>query len=126
MTKTVRHYKIGIVVAVIALLGFVSFLLTSNYLSQKNLQQTLLDRFRLENETQAAAISYFFNDRREDLRNLAASREVSVFFENRALGMSMEYGLKQSLPPIKNLFASLIDRVRRGRAIGLPPDRAGR
>jgi PAS domain S-box-containing protein len=113
--KIAGSYKIGISLAVIALLAFVSFLLTTNYLAQKNLQQTLLDRFRLENETRAASISYFFSERNEDLRNLASSREVSVFFENRALGMSMEYGLKQSLPPIKNLFASLIDRSRIGR-----------
>ena len=94
--KTARTYRLGIAIAVVALLAFVSFLLTTNYLSQKNLQQTLLDQFRLENETRAAAISYFFSDRHEDLRNLASSREIAVFFENRALGMSMEYGLKQS------------------------------
>ncbi len=113
--KIYRNYKVGIAIAVLALLAFVSFLLTSNYLSQNNLQKTLLDQFRLETETRATAISYFFTERRDDLRNLALSREVAVFFENRALGMSMEYGLKQSLPPIKNLFASLIDRFRAGQ-----------
>ena len=113
--KIARNYKFGIAMAVIALLAYVSFLLTTNYLSQKDLQQTLLDQFRLENNARAAAISYFFSERNEDLRSLASSREVAVFFENRALGMSMEYGLKQSLPPIKNLFVSLIDRSRRGQ-----------
>ncbi len=113
--KLARNHKLGIVIAVIALLAYVSFLLTTNYLSQKNLKQTLLEQFRLENETHATEISYFFSERREDLRNLTLSREVAVFFENRALGMSMEYGLKQSLPPIKNLFVSLIDRARIGK-----------
>ena len=113
--KLARNYKLGIAIAVIALLAYVSFLLTTNYLSQKNLQQTLLEQFRLENESHATEISHFFSERREDLRNLASSREVAVFFENRALGMSMEYGLKQSLPPIKNLFVSLIDRFRIGQ-----------
>ncbi len=110
--KIDRNYKLGFVIAVIALLAYVSFLLTSNYLSQKNLQRTLLEQFRLETVTRATTISYFFTERRDDLRNLALSREIAVFFENRALGMSMEYGLKQSLPPIKNLLASLIDRSR--------------
>ncbi len=113
--KIARNYKLGIAIAVIALLAYVSFLLFTNYLSQKNLQQTLLDEFRLKNAARAAEISYFFADRGEDLMNLASSREVAVFFENRALGMSMEYGLKQSLPPIRNLFVSLIDRIRTGK-----------
>ena len=77
--KTARNYRFGIAIAVAALLIYVSFLLTSNYLAQKNLQETLLNQFRLENETRAAAISYFFSERNEDLRNLASSREVSSF-----------------------------------------------
>ncbi len=110
--KTVKHSITGIVVIAMALLAYVSFLLTTNYASQTNLQQTLLDQFRLENGWRATALSFFFKDRREDISNLASHREIDVFFENRALGMSMEYGLKQSIPPIKERFVALLNHDR--------------
>jgi PAS domain S-box-containing protein len=106
--KIVRNSITGILIIVVAILAYVSFLLTTNYASQTNLQQTILEQFRSENSWRAALVSYFFNDRRQDMLNLASSREIDVFFENRALGMSMEYGLRQSLPPIKERFTTLL------------------
>ncbi len=114
MSKVVRQYIAGIVVIVVALLSYVSFLLITNYTSQTNLQKTLLEEFRLENSWRATALAFFFKDRQEDIMNLASSREVNVFFESRALGMSMEYGLKQSLPPITKRFGALISHDRVG------------
>ncbi|MGE5173781.1 MAG: PAS domain S-box protein [Betaproteobacteria bacterium] len=107
--KTSRHSIAGIVIIALALLAYVSFLLTTNYTSQTNLQQTLLEQFRMENGWRATALSFFFKDRCEDMINLASHREIEVFFENRALGMSMEYGLRRSIPPIKKRFIALLN-----------------
>ncbi len=96
------------------LLAFVSVLLVTNYESQANLKATLLQRFQAENERLAGGLSAFFSSRGEDLVTLASSRVLEVFFENQALGMSMEYGLRQSLPPIHQKFLASMDRIRVG------------
>ena len=102
----------SIVIIAAVLLAYVFILLTTNYRSQTTLQQTLLEEFRIENAWRAASLSEFFQERRGDILNLTSAQAIDVFFENRALGMSMEYGLKQSLPLIKQRFMALIDHLR--------------
>jgi PAS domain S-box-containing protein len=105
---------ISSIVVALLLLAFVSVLLVTNYTSQASLKATLLQRFQAENERLAGGLSTFFNSRGEDLDAIASSRVLEVFFENQALGMSMEYGLRQSLPPIRQKFLATMDRVRIG------------
>ena len=90
------------------LLAYVCILLFAIYQSQTDLQSTLLEQLNQETEKRAAAVEYFFAERKDDLMDAARSREISVFFENRALGMSMEYGLKFSLTEIEELFTEMI------------------
>lgn len=94
----------------VALILYVTYLLVTNYRYATDLQLTTMTQIRKDVEGRAGVLEYFFNERRDDLLNLALSREVSVFYENRALGMSEEYGLKQSLPPIRHRFDDLIAR----------------
>jgi two-component system sensor histidine kinase/response regulator len=101
-----------IAVALVALMGFLLF---DNYRIAADLQQTLLARMQQETERRVASIDYFFSERKNDLAHLARSREVAVFFENRALGMSLRYGLRQSLIPIKAMFDDLLERKRLGQ-----------
>jgi two-component system, sensor histidine kinase and response regulator len=105
---------LGISALGVALLGYVCFLLVSHYRAQLNLQENLVELRKQEATQRAAALGYFFADRKDDLSNLALSREVAVFFENKALGMSMEYGLGQSLIPIGERFGSLAKRKKMG------------
>jgi PAS domain S-box-containing protein len=90
------------------LLAYVCFILFAIYQSQTELQSTVIEQLRQETERRAAAVEYFFAERKDDLTNTARSREISVFFENKALGMSMEYGLRFSLSQIENNFIDLI------------------
>ncbi len=106
--KTVRHAIAGIIVIALLLLAFVSFLLITNYSSQTNLQKTLLEQFRLENSWRAQTITYFFNDRREDLTNLASIREMNILFENRSRSTGSEYGRREILLPVKERFLKLL------------------
>ncbi len=93
-------------------MALMGFLLFDNYQTAASLQRTLLERMHQETARRVVSLDYFFVERRSDLANLTRSREVGVFFENRALGMSLRYGLKQSLIPIKQLFDELIERKR--------------
>ncbi len=110
--KIPRSLTIATVFITLFLLAYVCFLIKTNYDSQRSLQQTIVRQFKFENERQAAALGNFLADCEADLMNLADSRAIEVFFENRALGMSMAYGLAQSLPPIKERFQALLERSK--------------
>jgi PAS domain S-box-containing protein len=99
-------------VIALALVGLMGYLLVDNYRNAMSLQDTLVDRIRQAAQSRSTAIEYFFDEKRSELDNLARAREVSVYFENRALGMSERFGLKQSLIPIERLFRELIERKR--------------
>ncbi|MEN6620302.1 MAG: ATP-binding protein [Smithella sp.] len=102
---------LGVSAAVVA---FIFFLLFINYHFAVDLRKTNLKNMKAETEKRAALVGFFFADRKDDLLNLALSREVSVFFENKALGMSMEYGLRFSLLPIQDRFQDLVNRKKLG------------
>ncbi|HYN78896.1 MAG TPA: hypothetical protein VES73_14030, partial [Lamprocystis sp. (in: g-proteobacteria)] len=113
LSLATRHGVATILISVVLTL-YVGFLLVANYWSAANLRQTMETQRRLESGRRVAALQYFLSERRDDLANLSLSREVAGFFENRALGMSMRYGLSQSLVPIATRFSQLIDRKRIG------------
>lgn len=86
----------------------------ANYHSQVELQKSGLEQMRLDTEKHAGAASYFFSEQKDHLKNLTEKRELAAFFENKALGMSMEYGLRDSLFSIGKVF----DRFLKNRRIG--------
>ena len=114
LSAVAPRYGLATILISVVLTLYVGFLLVANYWSATSLRQTMEEQRRLESGRRVAALQYFFSERRDDLANLSLSREVAGFFENRALGMSMRYGLKQSLVPIGARFAQLIDRKRIG------------
>jgi hypothetical protein len=112
-----RYASIQVIAAILAgivVVVYVVFLLLSNYRSERNLQRNLLAQFEQETKIRAQALEYFLSTATENINNLATSRELFTFFENRDLGMSMEYGLKLSLFPIRERFLGLIRRTRIG------------
>ncbi len=92
----------------LVLIGFIGFLVAANYQSHRRVQEFVLDQLRLVTEDHATALSYFCSERKEDIRNLAASKSLLSFFENKALGMSMEYGLRAGLVSISETFEKLL------------------
>ncbi len=109
-------YGIATILVSVVLILYVGSLLVANYRSAANLRATMEEQRRLESGRRVAALGYFFSERRDDLANLSLSLELAGFYESRALGMSMRYGLKQSLVPIRTRFRQLIDRKRIGTA----------
>ena len=98
-----------------ALIGCITFLLLVTYISQKRIQDFALDQLRQDAEKRAEAVSYFYLERRNDLKSLAEHRALSTFFENRALGMSMQYGLGDSLFAMAEQFGKLLDEKQLGK-----------
>ncbi|OGR25057.1 MAG: hypothetical protein A2277_21085 [Desulfobacterales bacterium RIFOXYA12_FULL_46_15] len=113
--KNITGKKVFAVIMGSVLVIFLSFLLIINYKSQVRLQETALVRLVHFLDTQANAAGYFYLERKTDLKNISKAREISIFFENKALGMSMAYGLKTSLIQIDRLFDSLIEERKIGK-----------
>ena len=97
-----------------ALVFYVCYLVWSNYDAQRRLNTALAEEFQRNGTDAASMVAYFFEERKNDVAYLAEAREVGTYFENKALGMSMKYGLKQSLVPVKSLFQGLVSRKKVG------------
>ncbi len=102
----------GSILIGLVLAGYICNLIWSNHKAETSLQKNNLALFSTDAGKQAITLEYFFDERKGDMADLALSREVSVFFENQALGMSMEYGLGQSLVSIGELFGTLMERKK--------------
>lgn len=103
-----------LVLSSILLLGVVGGLIYFNYLSLQDLQKTALDQWEQQAEKRALTLNYFFSERFYDLQNIINSREIKQYYHNKALGMSMQYGLRASLGTIENFFKTFITARRVG------------
>lgn len=76
---------------------YIIFLLVINYQNNLELQDSIIKRFNSDTKNQVAALSYFFLERKYDIKTVADSPEIDTYFSNRDMGMSEQYGLKVSL-----------------------------
>ena len=83
------------------LIACLAWLVVAFYQSQISLQKQLIKDFRKEMAIRSGALGYFFHERLNDLQNMAESQGISSYFTNKALGMTMEYGLKASLVQVE-------------------------
>jgi two-component system, cell cycle sensor histidine kinase and response regulator CckA len=104
-----RGWNITAALAIIGLVVYMGSLIIANYLSQVELQKGLLEQLRQDTEKRAIALTYFFSERRNDLKEAARGRAISSYFENKALGMSMVYGLQASLDAIALGFRQILE-----------------
>ncbi len=96
-----RWLRSGAVLATVTLVIFIFVLLIQNYRAASQLREVFLERVIAEGKYQAAGFDRLLEEMSGDLRNLAESTELAAFCQNRALGMSMEYGLRLSLVPLQ-------------------------
>ena len=102
--------RIVAVIFCLAIAGYMGFLLFSQYRSQSELQKFYLNVQLMDSEKHATALGYFFSERADDIIRLAETRELSLYFENKALGMSMEYGLAASLVDAEVAFSTFREK----------------
>ncbi len=88
----------------LSLVAYLGFLLTDLYHSRSEMQRSSRARLLDDADKRSQALGYFFSERLNDLQELAVNRELSAYFENMALGMSMEYGLAASLDEANAVF----------------------
>jgi len=104
--------------AVIPLAAVLLFMVWGNYSSQVKLQEAAKIRFVEYSAREAASLGHFLMDRRHDVEDLSSSRELLAYYENKALGMSKEYGLWASQVAIAELLDRFVRRkVMHGKRI---------
>ena len=108
---------LALVSACLLLVGYIGFLVVSNFNNQVALRDAFLNRFHLDLEKRAASLGYFFSERKAELNTLALSREINSYFVNKALGMSEQYGLKVNLFMIQQL----LEKTRSDRHVQSDP-----
>ena len=96
------------------LIVFIGIMVYLNYLSNVQLRNYLMEQLRHNLDKRSLTVSYFYSERRNDLHDISNSRSISDYFINKALGMTMEYGLLSSIHEIHKTFKQLQDRKRIG------------
>ncbi len=109
MLSTRKIVTFNSYIATPALLAFLLFIFITTYVSQISLRDAQFQSSKLNIESHAASVSYFYRERKNDILHLAKSKSIEAFFANSALGMSMQYGLRSSLLTMQSEFQQLID-----------------
>lgn len=112
---TFPSYKIKnltLVVAIGVVVAYILVLLFTTRIAQDQLRERGLDQVRLSLAKQAAALGYYYEERRHDLASVRKSQAVRTYFVNRDLGMSMKYGLRASLVQMEDVLEEVRLRKR--------------
>jgi len=91
-------------VLAIAFCLYTLVLLWNVFAAQALLRSSADDRLVADGNRRAAAIGDFLVDRRNETVDLAESHEIEGYLVNRALGMSLQYGLIANLDAIDQRF----------------------
>jgi signal transduction histidine kinase/CheY-like chemotaxis protein/HPt (histidine-containing phosphotransfer) domain-containing protein len=84
-------------------------LLATTYFAQQDLRNAAARQVELNLALEADDIGHYFARRHAELEALADAHALTVFFANKALGMSMAYGLRASLLLVQARFGELLD-----------------
>jgi diguanylate cyclase (GGDEF)-like protein/PAS domain S-box-containing protein len=88
------------------------FLIGNLYSSQVELRQNANARLVSIGEARATEIGDFLIERRQAAARLAASEDISNYFSNLDLGMSVRYGLFANLAAIERRFQATLDEEK--------------
>ena len=94
------------------LVGYVLLVLAVTYAGQHRLRESLATQHQYALEKTAAALGYFFDERRRDLERLREDRALEGFFANRALGMSMEHDPPASLRHVERTLQRVVEKTQ--------------
>lgn len=115
---TGKNWGIAGFFAALMIVAYLVLMILTSYQTQVQLQDSLKEQLRQDAAKHASAIEHYLDERKNDLRYLSDAREISVYFENKALGMSLEYGLGSSLVDISTYFNYFVaDRKATDRPI---------
>jgi len=99
-----------VLISAIIGLGVLLFsLILSNYRTNENLVLSNKKYISKQFKEKVEHASFTIKKKVQDLQEIANSREFDIFYENKALNMSMEYGLKASLLKLRNKANAVLD-----------------
>jgi diguanylate cyclase (GGDEF)-like protein/PAS domain S-box-containing protein len=101
-----------LLIAAVAFLLSMFFLIGNLYSSQVELRQNADARLISIGETRTAEIGDFLIERRQAAARLAGSEDISNYFSNLDLGMSVKYGLFANLAAIERRFQATMDEEK--------------
>ncbi|MGM0418866.1 MAG: sensor histidine kinase [Thermodesulfobacteriota bacterium] len=87
---------------------YLGLTITFQYNTHNELNKTRNKEHQKEIEKRAISLNYFFTERQNDLNDIASGNAVTSYFENKALGMSLKYGLRSSILNIEKKFNNFI------------------
>jgi signal transduction histidine kinase len=87
---------------------FIGITITFQYTTYTELNKTKDIQNQKELEKTAVALNYFLAERKNDINELISSSFLTAYYENKALGMSLKYGLQTSINSINEKFLWLI------------------
>jgi signal transduction histidine kinase/CheY-like chemotaxis protein len=105
---------IAILCIALFLTGFVGFLLLSNYRSLQRLRDSAKKQYEYEFEQRSWSLEHFLENQRQKVTSTANSGKLDLYFENKALGMSMQYGLSSTLLALNKELSQFVEQQRIG------------
>ena len=87
---------------------FVTYLIVKVYQSSSLLAQAGKSSFAQETKTITANLDAYFERLRSDAENLAKNKAMHAYYQNKALGMSVEYGLSVAVAETRDEFDRLL------------------
>jgi signal transduction histidine kinase/ActR/RegA family two-component response regulator len=99
------------------LTGFVGFLLVSNYRSLQKLRNSAKKQYEYEFEQRCWSLEHFLENQRQKVTSTTNDGKLDLYFENKALGMSMQYGLRSTLLALNRELSQFVGQQRIGDKI---------
>ena len=98
-TQFVKNIAYGF--AAFLVLTFAFWIMYTNFQAQLEIRANAMQRAEDSFKGASKNLTSFLLERQDDIRGLALDRTITTYFENKALGMSMKYGLLVSLNNIR-------------------------
>ena len=102
----------AIYIAASLLSSYIVLLITITSYGQSQLLLAKHKEIELNVKQKSKTLEYFLERTKEEVNNLSNSKEIDTYFANKALGMSMKYGLKSSLLNIERNINSVKEKQK--------------
>ena len=118
MQQSIRRHVGWPLIGAIAFCVYAAALLWIGFHAEQQLRSAADARLLLESERRAAAVGDFFTELRADASAFAETSTIANYNANKALGMSLRYGLGTNLDDIAENFRNKLRHITiRGQAV---------
>ena len=116
-------HPVLLILAAVMTAAYLLLLFGGNYQARARLIELSENKLRHDVHRTAGALQLYFAERGKDLMTLQRLPEIDAFYANRALGMSLRYGLMASLMQIHERLLSTRDNLTLASADKAPASR---